>query len=190
MRVIEITGIRESMQALRELGKGTVGRQLNKALSASGGPLKREAVKRVPVDSGSLKKALIVKVKLRRNKESGGYALVGANRRLTFWVRPGAKKPTKIIATFRQKKDGTIAVSGGKRLDAARGAGARVQKRKPSRYLHLVEGGTKRGVKAQRFLAQTITVAGPQAVARFRERLAKGVEEERVKAASKARARR
>jgi HK97 gp10 family phage protein len=182
MLTLKITGIEDTFKALNQFGKGVKSRQLIKASSKAAAVIKPDVIARAPRETGTLAKAFVIKAKRTKDGE-GAYAAIGANKAISVAVARNDKGTRKVIATFRTKKDGTIKVTGGKRLEKAFAEGkSGIEYRKPSRYLHLVEGGTKRGTRARRFMAGALAAKGPQAVKVFAEKLAKGVEEEAAKA--------
>lgn len=178
MLTLKIQGIEDALQALGKFSKGVKSRQLIKASSKAAGVIKPDVVARAPRETGTLAKAFIVKAKRTKDGE-GAYALVGANKAISVQV---ASNSRKVLATFRTKKDGTVKVTGIKKFQKAVAAGTRTEKRKPSRYLHLVEGGTKQGVRARRFMRAALAAKGDAAVKAFADKLRRGIEEEAAKA--------
>lgn len=172
---VELKGLPETLAAIERVGgKAARKKYTRNALSAAGGVVKPEAAKRAPRDTGTLSKNLIVKTKLRMD-DNGGYSIVGARRGVKVAVTQ--KKGGKVLATFRKKKDGTIAVTGGKRLDKAVAKGVKPVYRSPSRYLHLVNQGTKRGTRATHFMQSAAAAKQAEALARAMAKVKQGLEE-------------
>lgn len=154
-----VVGMAEAIAAIRELPERVQRVVIKRGLSAAGGILKTEAVKRVPQDSSTLKKNLIVKTSLTRDKKRA-YSVVGSRRRVKVAIgEKNAKGEIGVVATFRKKKDGTTAVTGKKRFEKAIAAGRSLKYRSPSRYIHLVEKKNRNG----RFLQKSIAAKGRQA---------------------------
>jgi hypothetical protein len=154
-----VIGMAEAIAAVRELPERVQRVVIKRGLSASGGILKKEAVKRVPKDSATLEKNLIVKTSLTRDKKRA-YSVVGSRRKVKVAIgEKNAKGDIGVVATFRTKKDGTVAASGQKRFDKAVAAGKSLKYRSPSRYIHLVEKKNKNG----RFLKKSIAAKGREA---------------------------
>lgn len=172
MADVQLNGIPETLDAIeRVAGKTARKKYTRNSLSAAGGVVKPEAIKRAPRDTGTLAKNLIVKTKLRQSGE-GGYSLVGARRGVRVAV--SAKKGGKVLATFRKKKDGTIAVSGGKRLTKAIAKGAKPILRIPSRYLHLAN-------RRYSFMEAAAVAKRGEAIKKATEKIQQGLAEEVAK---------
>ncbi len=154
-----VIGMAEAIAAIRDLPERVQRVVIKRGLAASGGILKTETVKRVQQDSSTLKKNLIVKTSLTRDKKRA-YSVVGSRRKVKVAIgQKNAKGDIGVVATFRTKKDGTTAVTGQKRFDKAIAAGKSVRYRSPSRYIHLAEKKNRNG----RFLQKSIAAKGRQA---------------------------
>lgn len=181
---VKVEGIDPTLVALASLGKGVAKRQAIKAVSAGAAVIKPEVVKRSPIDTGTLEQSFVVKARTKKRGE-GAYALVGANRNIMrVFIRKGGTR--KQVATFKRTRKGETRATGEKRLAKATAAGSKPIKRKPSRYLHLANNGTKR-VKPTRFMDQAVQAKSNEAIARYRERLRKGLDEEVAAAQAKRR---
>lgn len=170
----DLRGVPEALAGLKQFKEGIQRKHIKIALSAAGGVFKPEAVKRAPSETGLLKKSIKVKTSLSKKKDNA-YAVVGASRQV--------KRAVGLAASGKNK--GKIRTLGKKAVEKLTTAGTTVRYRQPARYSHLVEKGTKRGVKATRFLADTVASKKDQAGQRIVEKLRKGVEEEAAKALAK-----
>lgn len=174
---VTLLGVPEALRALEQFSTSIQRKQTRIALSAAGGVMKAEVIKRTPVRTGTLKKYQIVKTALSKDK-SIAYTLVGAKRRVKVAVSENKSGELKVIARFITKKDGTIKASGAKRLSKAEAAGKQVAYQVPSRYSHLAERNTK-------YLAHSLAACQYRAAEAAIKKLREGVEEERRKAASR-----
>ena len=174
---VTLKGVPEAMQSLKQFSNGIQRTQIRKSLSAAGGVIKAEVIKRSPVRTGTLKKYQIVKTALSKDKAIA-YTIVGAKRGVKVAVSANKSGELKVIARFTKKKDGTIAASGAKRLSKAQAAGKQVAYQVPSRYSHLAERKTK-------YLSHAQASSKHRAAQAAIKKLQQGVEEERRKAASK-----
>lgn len=171
--VVSVVGLGRTIAELKQFGNGFQRLQTRKALAAAGGVIRDEAVKRAPVQTGTLKKNITVKTKVPRDPTKA-YALVGAKRGVKVAVTTKNGAP-QVVARFRTKKDGTIAVSGQKKLDKLQASGKQVKYRVPSRYLHLAE-------KHKRFMAASVAAKGQAAGQAAIDKLNQGVNDEAAKA--------
>jgi hypothetical protein len=176
---VTLEGVPEAIAALDKFSLGIQRKQTRIALSAAGGVIKQEVIKRVPVRFGILKKYQIVKTALSKDKNIA-YTIVGAKRRVKVAVSEKKNGELGVIATFQRKKDGALKVSGEKRLVKAETSGKSVAYQVPSRYSHLAERKTK-------YLAKSLASAQYRAAEAAIRKLKQGVEEETRKAASKIR---
>lgn len=87
-------------------------------------------------------------------------------------VETGALQKSLGIKVKQTKatKDWHVTVGANRRARMRRKKGEKV-KRRPSRYLHLVNSGTKRGVPALRFMEAAAAAAGPEVVATVAKRI-------------------
>ena len=162
------------MQALKQFSNGIQRTQIRKSLSAAGGVIKAEVIKRSPVRTGTLKKYQIVKTALSKDKAIA-YTIVGAKRGVKVAVSANKSGELEVIGRFEKKKDGTIKTTGAKKIAKA---GKNVAYQVPSRYSHLVERKTK-------YLSHAQASSKHRAAQAAIKKLQQGVEEERRKAASK-----
>lgn len=165
---VEVQGIPEATAKLDRFGKGVKRKHLRIAVSAGGGVLKPEVIRRAPRDTGTLAKHQIVKAKVTKDGE-GAYALVGAKRGIRVVARG-----SKTVATFRTKKDGTVSVAGEKRLKKEQAKGGKLRTLVPSRYSHLAE-------KKHGYLAKSVVAKKEQVKATVTRKLREGVLAEAAK---------
>lgn len=206
---VKTVGLREAIAGISGFSTRVRRKVIIVAVSKGASILRAQAARRAPEDSGTLKKNMAVKVMLSRD-ENRCRALIGGKRGVKVQVRVNADGGTKKLATFTKKKDGSIKVTGQKKLDKAVKAGATTAMRQPSRYLHLAEGGSRRhlvavkkkkvlasagrifgravmvGAKPNPFLSGTVRSHGRIATIAAIARLKSGIEDERRKALSQA----
>ncbi len=177
---VTVSGAAEARNALAQFGEGVQRVSIKRSLAAAGGVLKREAQKRVPQQTGTLEKYQIVKTSLNRAK-TVAYTLVGAKRGVQVAVTEDTKKGgLKVLARWVTKKNGTVSAKSPARFRKAVAAKAKIAYRVPSRYGHLVERGSK-------FMQKTIASAQHQAAEACISKMRREVNEQRAKAAAKAR---
>ena len=143
------------------------------ALNAGGGVIRDAAAALAPKETGLLKKSLKVKVRVpdaSKNPAHHGkpaYAMIGPSRNVVgvqAYRKSGARAKFK-TARLKSRKKGEAD------RWARSGLLVGTNLRRPSRYAHLVEKGTKRGVKATRFMARAVSVAGEAASAKVISKL-------------------
>jgi hypothetical protein len=147
-------------------------RVLRKALNAWGGYVRNVAKSLAPEQTGLLKKSLKVKVVIPdasfNEKHHGrpAYVMVGPSRDAVGPVSGGRllsiRKATKLVRS-----------------------GGRVQTRRPSRYAHLVERGTQRGVKAHPFIAPAQAAGATTGMAVLSSKLEQGIAAEAASIAAR-----
>lgn len=206
---VQTIGLKEAIQGIVGFSISVRRKVIRTAVSKGASILRAEAARRAPESSGTLRKNLGIKVALSKD-ETRCRAFIGGKRGIKTQVSIKASGGTKVLATFTKRKDKTIKVSGVKRLAKAIASGATTTMRQPSRYLHLVEGGTRRhlvaakakkvlssagrifgkavlvGAKPNPFLARTVRSHGRIATVAAIGRLKSGIEDERAKANAKA----
>ena len=131
---ISVEGLQKAVADLKRLGHKFNGSAHNRnAISAAGGVLKRQIEANVPHESKTLKSN--IRVRIMRKKGTREFAaVVGARRK----VKQRASSATKQAVRYtRQGRARRITPA-----QALRAQG-RVDYRVPSRYLHLVERGTR-----------------------------------------------
>ena len=199
---VAIDGLPEAMVALSGFSVGIQKVQTRNAISKGAGVLKGGAIRRVQVESGTLKKNLIAKITQKRTNVG---ARIGARTRVKAAVMD-TPSGMKVVSTITRKQDGTLKITGRKRLLKLFARGVRGSIRSPSKYAHLVEKGTRLhtvSVKTKRVLARsgavfgtsvqikakphpflepTARIDGPSAVRQSIEKLKGGIEIERAKA--------
>jgi hypothetical protein len=171
---IEVFRLTQTLDALYRLPPRVQDRPMRKALSAAGGVIKRAARAYVRRETGLLDKSLIVKVTIPASNYRGNgqnkpaYAVVGASRRVVG--------PALTIGGVTKKLSTRRAV-------AAVLAGVKVQTRRPSRYLHLVEKGHggPRPAPPHPFLSTAVATVGAYAQAVAIQKLQEGILEEAAK---------
>lgn len=134
---------RQLMHNLQTLPKKMRTKHLRIAMNAWGGVVKRKMQDLAPKETGLLRQSITVKVRIpdasfnEKHHGKPAYGLVGPSRRLVRAVARTSKG-------FRSKSAAGIA--------KAHLAGRVVQVRRPSRYAHLVDRGTRKGVRATGFI--------------------------------------
>jgi HK97 gp10 family phage protein len=164
--VVKIHGIDETLSAFRDLPRTIANKHMRIALNAAGGVIRDAAVANAPKDSGLLKKSLKVKVKIpnasynlsHHNKPA--YAVVGPSRNVVGVQTFRKSGKAGRFKSIRLKTNQRIATS----------------LRRPSRYAHLVEKGTSRGVKETRFLANAVSSSGNAAQTKMIQKLRDGIQ--------------
>lgn len=185
---VQVTGVREALNAFRELPRRVRFRHLRIALNAAGGVIRDRAASLARRETGLLSKSIGVKVKIPDasfNSDHHGkpaYAVIGAKRRAGKIMRVNRRGKLKgITAANRELKAARKSLAGTltplKREEAAvksvlaKNAGAVY--RVPSRYSHLAE-------RKQSFIGAAGRQVQGQAVARISEKLTQGIESERA----------
>lgn len=154
-------GIEQAVANLAQLPKKVAFKHLRKALSAAGGTIKKAAAANVPVETGLLKKSLIVKTKIPdaswdiRHHGRPAYTIIGPRRRF-FYTNARKQK----FAFNLAKKSHELARQQGYRFTTIGGA---------SRYAHVVE-------KRKPWLAPAQVSAGAAAAERAAQKLAQAFE--------------
>lgn len=165
---MKVFGVNDCLAAFRELPRVVRGRGMKIGLNAAGGIIRDAAVANVPADTGLLRKSIKVDVKvpdLSYNTAHHGRparAKIGPSTRVI-----GVKSYTK---AGKQRK-------GFKTVRLKQGATFRSTARRPARYAHIVEKGTKRGMPASRFLARAVASAGEAAKAKCVEKIRQAISE-------------
>ena len=160
---------RRTMEKLRlnleQLPRRVRIKHLRIGLNAWGGVVKAKAVARAPVETGLLKKSIIVKVTIPdasfdvQHHGKPARVIVGPSRNVVApFIRKGGK--TRKLGLTRATK----LVLGG----------TKVRVRKPSRYAHLVEKGTKRS-KARPFIAPAQRAGERQGMEKLAAKLRDGI---------------
>lgn len=104
-----------------------------------------------PVDTGALQKSFAIKVKQTRATKDW-HCTVGANRKAG--IRRSKKAKRSDFMFFRPKAE----------------LSAKQKKRRPSRYLHLVNNGTSR-IAPKFFMQHAAAAAGPEVIATVAARI-------------------
>jgi HK97 gp10 family phage protein len=165
--VIRVHGVEDCLAAFRDLPMSIQHRHMRIALNAAGGVIRDAAVGNAPKDTGLLKKSLKVKVKIpdaSYNSAHHGrpaYAVIGPSRNVVgvqTFRKSGARG---VIKTVRLRPKQRLATS----------------VRRPSRYAHLVERGTRRGTKATWFLRRAVSSSGEMAKDKMIQKLKDGLRE-------------
>lgn len=162
MIVARVYGVQDTLQAFAEIPLTVQNKGMRIALNAAGGVIRDAAVANAPKESGLLKRSLKVKVKVpnasynRAHHGRPAYAIVGPARRI-------------VQAVVVTKKGARTKSAAGIAKAASKGLGVHI--RRPSRYAHLVERGTNRGVKATWFLRRAAASHGAMAKAKMIDKL-------------------
>lgn len=125
---VELVGVKEAVKSLNGFSKAIRYRVTRDAVNKGAGILRDGVRRNVPTETKLLKNNLVVRTFVPKN-DSGVYCKIGARRKIKKAVYVTAKGKTRTM--------------GGKRTAAAMEAGQKLVYRSPSRYLHLVEHGTK-----------------------------------------------
>lgn len=157
---VTTTGVKEAIANVRQLPKRFRRKGYRVALNAAGGVYKNEVEKRAPTETGILKKSMRVKVAVPYNESKPAWVKVGPGRGL---------KQAVDIASKGKKKGQLVAIQ--KKITKLLPESSRTKYRIPTRYAHLVEGGTKRGVKAQRFMRTSEVIKRSEAVSKMEAKL-------------------
>ena len=201
--VLRVGGVQDTINAFRDLPRTIRGRHMKIALNAGGGVLRDAAVAFAPKETGLLKRSLKVKViapDLSHNPAHHGKpakAFVGPSRDVVgFYRRSKSGRLVGIGAAnrlFRETRR-EVESGGGNRTQSRRAARRftidtfqQAHFRSPARYAHLVERGTKRGVKAHRYLARAVQQKGEAAQLKIIQKLQEGISGWAVARAAKAR---
>lgn len=152
---VRVTGTEQTIANVLALPKRYRRRGFRVALDAAGGEFKDEVKKRAPRETGLLRTSLGVKT------------VVPNNERLS-WVKVGPRRGFKQpVERNRRGRLRTVA----KKTVSLLPAGTFTKYRNPTRYAHLVEGGTKRGVRARRFMSLSASLRQNAAVAKMESKL-------------------
>lgn len=131
---IDIKGLKEAVAEIKRLGGKFDGSAHNRnAVSAAGGVIRRAVEAKAPVESGTLKKNIRVRV-AKAKKTRNYYAVIGARRK----VRQRNSPLTKQAVRFSGGRAKAITSKQAQKLHPSQ-----VRYRSPSRYLHLVERGSQ-----------------------------------------------
>lgn len=132
---VKVFGVQDCIEAFRDLPRTVRNKHMRIGLNAAGGVIRDAAVNFAPKETGLLRKAIKVKVKVpdaSHNPLHHGrpaYAVVGPARRIASAVTTSGK--------------GSLRAVGRNAAINAAFKGKTVTRRRPSRYAHLVERGTK-----------------------------------------------
>jgi hypothetical protein len=166
---IHVEGAKHAIEAFADLPARMQFKHIRIALNAAGGVIRDRAAQIVPRESGLLRRSLAVKVKIPNasfNQKHWGkpeYAVIGARRRFTQAVTFNKSGKARSIS-----REGVF---------TAAFKGRTVKRRKPSRYLHLVEKGTPH-VMARPFLDTAVRTEGGVASAKAITKLKQGLAQE------------
>jgi hypothetical protein len=151
---VQMTGVKECLAALKDVPAGIQRKHMRIAMNAAGGILKTGAVGRVPKRTGLLKQSLGVKV--TQKKTGDWYVVVGAKRGMSRGIKTTRKGNVRALS---KKATSNLRFTPG-------GSSTRIN---PTRYLHLVEGGTRShfvSIKSKRVLAGNGGIWGTKAAIR------------------------
>lgn len=195
---LELKGVPEALAALNQFSNSVRRKHTRISINKGLGILKTEAQKRMPEQTGLSKKWVAVKAGTKKDGSEQVYGRVGVKRGFRHSSFT-AKGKLKFVSENAAKK--------------ASVAGKQTSIRRPSRYIHLVHGGTKSHsittkskkalasreaifgrrvtvkAKANPFLAQTVAAQGTAAVNVIAGKLREGVEIERARALARSRVR-
>lgn len=160
---------RQLMHNLQIFPRKVMFKHLRIALNAWGGVVRDRMRSLAPKESGLLRQSLSVKVKIpdasynTAHHGKPGYVVVGPKRGLVRAV-------TRTKKGFRQKSAKGIA--------KAHEKGLSVQIRRPSRYAHLLERGTSRGVRAVPFVRRSQNYGATTGMDKLFNKLRDGIKQE------------
>lgn len=189
--VLRVGGVQDAINAFRDLPRSVRNKHMRIAMNAGAGVIRDAAVANAPKETGLLKKSLKIKVRVPDasfNTQHHGrpaYAVIGPSR--------------KVVGLTQTSKAG-LKLTSLKRLTKKGFRGNLVQRRRPSRYAHLVEKGTAPhgiaaktvgllssgtaifgrsvkhpGTKAQSFLAKAVRSSGAAAQNKVIQKLRDGI---------------
>lgn len=162
---VEVAGVSDCLRAFSELPQAVQNRQMRIGLNAAAGVIRDAAKSNAPRETGLLRRSLKIKVRVpnasynRAHHGRPAYAVIGPARRVIG-----------LATTAGGKTRGGI-----KRAIKAQSGVGTVRIRRPSRYAHLVEKGTRRGVTPKRFLARAVSNQGEAAKAKMLNKIRDGV---------------
>lgn len=167
---VKVIGIPQTLFALQSFTPELRRKHLKIAMSAAGGVMKDAAKPRMPKETGILRRAIIVKAHVPKRGDKPAYAVVGANNKVVgaFTTVRGR---ARILTNARYLKSGNPTNFG--RL------------RRPGRYLHLVEKGTRRS-RGAKVLETTALMMRSAAEAAAVRKLRQGIQEVAFGLSSKA----
>lgn len=177
---MRVVGVREALQALRDVPRNVQIKHVRIGLNKAGGMLRNAASNFARVDTGLLKKSLKVKVVVPNASHNAAhhgklaYVVVGPGRNTGRMMRRTSRGTMRGHAKAQKAFLETIKLSrgaGGRGREPIRAAKAFVGQnysdatyRNPSRYAHLVEKGTRR-VRPRPFLGMAVRIVGQAAMA-------------------------
>ena len=176
---IKVFGVEECLATFAALPMDIQNRKMRIAMNAGGGVIRDAAVALAPSETGLLKKSLKVKATVPNASHNPAHhgkpakAIIGASRNVVgvqTFRKSGAMGKVKTARLKKRKK-------GEADRWARSGLLLGTTVRRPSRYAHLVEKGTKRGVKGQHFLSRAVSVAGAAAQSKVIAKLQEGLHE-------------
>lgn len=174
---VQILGIPQAIAAMQGLTPALRVRHMRIALNAAVGVIRRRAVSLAPIDTKALSKSLRVKVIIPQSSRNPAHhdrpatGLVGAGRGITLAAvtRASGKRSA---TTFK-------AATASNARRAAKGQSLnRIQKKVPSRYIHLAN-------RSSRFMESAATSGATEANTKFNEKIRVGIETEARRLASK-----
>ena len=161
-----ILGVKQTILTFTELPQTVQNTGMRKGLNAAGGVIRDAAVANTPRASGLLRRSLKVKVRIPNasyNTAHHGrpaYAVIGPARRVAGVVHLTSKGFRTTTAPLGLAEGGGLRALGKRKITVA-------VRRKPSRYAHLVEKGTKRGGLGVYFLTRARASHGEAAKAKM-----------------------
>ena len=174
--IIRVEGVLKALRNFEQLPAKMQFKQLRIALNAAGGVIRDRAKAIAPRDSGLLRRSLDVKAKIPNesfNPKHWGkpeYVVIGANRRFSGAVTATSSGKTRVLATRKS-------------IVKAAFNRATIVRRRPSRYIHLVEHDhAKRGgagtVMGMPFLDTAVRTEGQVAQLKMIRKLEQGLYQE------------
>lgn len=142
---LHVTGIQDCLDAFRDLPRKVRGRYMKQAMDAGGGVIRDAAVANIPSETGLAKKSLRVKT-----------TVPDLSYNLAHHGRPAVTRvgPSWGVVGLTQTSKAGLKLTSQKKLAKRGFRGNLVQRRRPARYFHLIEKGTK----AHRITAKNVRV--------------------------------
>lgn len=137
---VTLHGVKEAIERIQALGHSIRKTHARNAVSAAGGIFRRAAEAAAPIESGTLKKNIRVRVGIK-GKTGEWFAAIGARRKVKDRK---AGRTAAIKQAVRYGIDGRAKRITDKRAASIVAAGGQVAHRSPSRYIHLAEQGARR----------------------------------------------
>lgn len=137
---VTLHGVKEAIDRIHALGYTIRKTHARNAVSAAGGVFRRAAEAAAPVESGTLKRNIRVRVGIK-GSTGEWFAAIGARRKVKDRK---AGKVSAVKQAVRYGIDGRAKRVSEKRAATLVAKGVNIAYRSPSRYIHLAEQGARR----------------------------------------------